>query len=235
MGQARSRASARRAQASSRCSQLSSTSSRCLGRRASARVASNGRPGSSRTPRAPATAWGTSAGSGSAARSTSHTPSAYAGRTSAATWSASARLAHAAGAGQRHQPVRGDQRRDRGELVLAPDEAGQLQRQVGGPARRAAARPRRGRRPQLRPLTRPEVERRRQGVEGGGVGPGVACLQALQPPPAQPGPLGQRLLGQPGGARWPRSSAPNAAAGAPSAPPAPSVIGRPPPPRARPV
>ena len=74
-GQARSRASASRAQASSRCSQLSSTSSTRFGLSASASVASRERPGSSRTPTAAATAWGTRAGSASAPSSASHTPS----------------------------------------------------------------------------------------------------------------------------------------------------------------
>ena len=87
-GQARSRASARRAQASRRCSQLSSTSSRRLGRSASVSVATSGRPGSSRTPTAAATAWGTRAGSARAPSSASHTPSGWASRASAATWSA---------------------------------------------------------------------------------------------------------------------------------------------------
>ena len=83
-GQPRRRASARRAAASTRCSQLSSTRSRRLGRSASESVAARGRPASSRTPRAAATAWGARAGSARGASSTSHTPSGYAGSTSAA-------------------------------------------------------------------------------------------------------------------------------------------------------
>jgi hypothetical protein len=68
------------------------------------------------------------------------------------------------------------------------------------PTGRGPGRPGRGRprgRPQPGPVLRSEGERRREGVERGGVGAGVAGLQVLHPPPAQPRPLPQRLLGQP--------------------------------------
>ena len=63
------------AQASTRCSQLSSTSRSARVRRCSVSVARWGRPGSSRRPSATSAVWGTSAGSARGASSTSQTPS----------------------------------------------------------------------------------------------------------------------------------------------------------------
>jgi len=74
-GQARNRASARPAQASTRCSQLSSTNNIAFGPRYSISNSSTRRPGASRTPRAEATLWGTRSGSASAASSTQRVPS----------------------------------------------------------------------------------------------------------------------------------------------------------------
>ena len=74
-GQDFSRAAARCATASTTCSQLSTTRSRFFVRRWSVSVSVSERPGGSRTPKAWATACGTSAGSESGASSTSHTPS----------------------------------------------------------------------------------------------------------------------------------------------------------------
>jgi hypothetical protein len=84
-GQVRSRRSASSAQAATRCSQLSSTSSRCMGPSRSARTWLCARPGCSVIPRATATVCGTSCGSARAASSTSQAPSAYSGKTASAT------------------------------------------------------------------------------------------------------------------------------------------------------
>ena len=74
-GQARKRASASCAQASSRCSQLSNRSSACRSFRCSASVCVIGLPGTSFTPSAVATVCGTSFGSASGASSASQPPS----------------------------------------------------------------------------------------------------------------------------------------------------------------
>ena len=91
-----------------------------------------GRPGSSRTPTAAATAWGTSAGSASGASSTSHTPSGYALQGVGRRLQRQAGLARPAGAGQGHQAVGAQQRRHLRQLPLPAHEAGQLQGQVVG-------------------------------------------------------------------------------------------------------
>ena len=75
-----------RALASSRCSQLSSTTSKCWLASAASKVVRMGWPGCSRTPTAVATVCGTSSGSVSGASSTSQTPSGYWSTSSAATW-----------------------------------------------------------------------------------------------------------------------------------------------------
>ena len=132
-------------------------------------------------------------------------------------------LAGAPGAGEGHQPGAGAGRRqaasERGHLALPADEAGARERQVGGarprpPPRRDADRPRRADEPQA-PRRAPDGGLRR-GLEPGprrpgeGQGlrqaarrrpprPGLARLQPLDGAHPQPGPLGQRLLRQPGG------------------------------------
>ena len=131
-GHARRRASARRAQASTRCSQLSSTSSRRVGRSASVRVASSGRPGSSRTPTAPATAWGTSTGSARAASSDQPGPVRVVLQRVRRRLQGQAGLARPSGAGQRHQPVGPQEPAHVRQLPLPAHEAGQLQGQVVG-------------------------------------------------------------------------------------------------------
>jgi hypothetical protein len=87
-GQARSSQSASRAHDSTRCSQLSQSSSRRLDWSESASDWRSGRSASSRTPRTPATACVTRAGSASAASSVSHAPSGNPSSASAATWRA---------------------------------------------------------------------------------------------------------------------------------------------------
>jgi hypothetical protein len=72
---ARIKAAVRCAQASTTCSQLSRTSRSLRGLRESERVSESERPDASRKPSAPATLCGTSAGSVSAASSTTQTPS----------------------------------------------------------------------------------------------------------------------------------------------------------------
>src|SRR5215212_785791 len=84
-----SSAAVRRAAASIRCSQLSSTRSISLSPKASSRLSRRGRPGCSCTPKVPATTWGTSAPSDSDSSSTSHTPSWYVPTRSLATSKAS--------------------------------------------------------------------------------------------------------------------------------------------------
>ena len=139
-GQARSRASASRAQASSRCSQLSSTSSRRLGRRASASVASSGRPGSSRTPSAPATAWRHQRRVGQRRQLDQPDAVRVARRAaSAATCSARRVLPPPPAPVSVTSRCAASSARDLGQLALAPDEAGQLQRQVVRAARPASA------------------------------------------------------------------------------------------------
>ena len=77
------------ATASTRCSQLSSTSSSCRPARYSASAAAGAYPARSCRPSAPATAWATSASSRSWSSRTSHTPSRNARRSPAAARSAS--------------------------------------------------------------------------------------------------------------------------------------------------
>src|SRR5215208_5867154 len=84
-----SSATVRRAAASIRCSQLSSTRSISLSPKASSRLSRRGRPGCSCTPKVPAITWGTSAPSDNGASSTSHTPSWYVPTSSLATSKAS--------------------------------------------------------------------------------------------------------------------------------------------------
>ena len=109
-GQARSRRSARRAQASTRCSQLSSTSSRRLGPQGvGQRVQRAAGPAPRPAPARRRRAWGTRAGSESGASSTSQTPSGNSSRASAATCSGQAGLARAPRARERHQPRRRQQ------------------------------------------------------------------------------------------------------------------------------
>ena len=84
-----SRSSLTAGAASTRCSMLSSTSSRCLVARTSRSRSASGRPPSSRTPRRCAIAAGTSAGSLSGANGTKKTPSAKSSSSSAAACSAS--------------------------------------------------------------------------------------------------------------------------------------------------
>ena len=74
-GHEESNPSARRAAASTTCSQLSRTSKSLFDRRWLASVSASGRPGCSRTPSAAAVAWGASSGSGSRASSTIQAPS----------------------------------------------------------------------------------------------------------------------------------------------------------------
>jgi hypothetical protein len=76
LGHSRSSAHASVADASRRCSQLSSTSSSRWSFSAETSVSSSGVPTCSRTPSAVATTCGTSAGSATGANSTSQTPSA---------------------------------------------------------------------------------------------------------------------------------------------------------------
>ena len=73
--QERSNRSDSMAQASTRCSQLSNTRSTLRPCRCAASFSVSGWPGTSRTPSACATAWGTRSGSESGASSISHTPS----------------------------------------------------------------------------------------------------------------------------------------------------------------
>jgi hypothetical protein len=84
-GQLRKRFPARSALASTRCSQLSRTRSRCLSRSASVRVATSERPGWSYTPRTEATVPRIRAGSDTEARSAIQAPAEYVRSTSAAT------------------------------------------------------------------------------------------------------------------------------------------------------
>ena len=147
-GQARSSASASRAQASSRCSQLSSTSSRRRAASASASVASSGRPGSSRTPTAAATRLGHQRGIGERGQLDQPDAVRVLGR--------ARRPRRAAPAGSCPVPpaptrvsrgAAGQQALDLGQLALAPDEAGELRRQVvarAGASGRRRPRPRRG-------------------------------------------------------------------------------------------
>jgi hypothetical protein len=88
-GQARSSVSARDAQLTTRCSQLSSTTRSDFERRKLTSASVNVWPGRSGTLRIDATAWGTRAGSESAERSTNHTPSSNFSSRVAATWRAS--------------------------------------------------------------------------------------------------------------------------------------------------
>ncbi len=67
--------STRRAAASTRCSQLSTTKSNSLSPKASTNVSISGWPGRSGTSKALATCWATKSPSVSEASSTSHTPS----------------------------------------------------------------------------------------------------------------------------------------------------------------
>ena len=90
------------------------------GCRASASVAGRGRPGSSRTPTAWATAWGTRAGSARAASSTSHTPSGYCLQGVGRGLEGQAGLARPPGAGQGQQPLGAQQGRHLPQLRSRP-------------------------------------------------------------------------------------------------------------------
>ena len=117
-------------------------------------------------------------------------------------------LAHAPGAGQRHQGARGEQAPDLLQLWLAPQEAAELAGQVVGDGGRGH----RGHRPAGGPAAahgrRREGGARLRGQPQGlhqarhGLPLGRAPdppLEGADPLRAQPRPLGQGLLGQPGG------------------------------------
>jgi hypothetical protein len=132
-------------------------------------------------------------------------------------------LAHAPGAGQRHQARAGgrpgQQPRHLGPLRLPADEGGQRRRQVprrgggrpprprrwdqaepaaGGVGGSGGPRGRRGRGQEPRPLRRGEPQPVGQAPGGAPQGGAGARLQPLQGAHPHPGPLGQRLLRQPG-------------------------------------
>ena len=138
-GQARRSASATRAQASTRCSQLSSTSSSRRGRSASCIVSRRARPASSRTPSAAAIACGTRAASASGASPANHTPSAKAPAVQVARHlKGEPGLADPPGTGQGQQArVPASRRLHRFQLPLPADEAGHGNRHgLAGPVRR---------------------------------------------------------------------------------------------------
>ena len=144
---ARDSRSASSAQASTRCSQLSSTSSSVLSRRWSAsRSAGAGDAvpfgsGSSRSPRLDATASASRAGSRSGASSSSHTPSGTSGASRRAGLDGQARLAHATRPGERDQPVPAQERGHVVEIAVPADECGQPLGQPCGGAADAGVRP----------------------------------------------------------------------------------------------
>ena len=110
-------------------------------------------PGAALTPSVEATTWISDSASSAVASSHSHAPSANRGRLGGHLHREPG-LAHTADAGQRHEPSILERGRERGDLVLAPDERRELQRQVPrerieGPQRRK----RRGAAPARRPGT----------------------------------------------------------------------------------
>ncbi len=192
-GHSRRRASARRAHASSRCSQLSSMSSRRRERSASCSAPTGSRPALC-TPSAAATAAATSPGSDTGARSANQTPCGDAGRRPSRRLEGEAGLADASGAGQRHQPVRREEDAHRRHLRFAADERGQGVREVvPAPADRLLHR--RGR-TEVVALLVVELERLRQQLERVRAGPLSAPLEGADRVPAHPGALGQLLLGE---------------------------------------
>src|SRR5262249_7323409 len=129
-GHALTRVTARTAQASSRCSQLSSTSSSRLPARYSASDDSDRPAEKSCTPSALKAAWATSNGSWMDASSTSQAPSGNPRDICAAARSASRGLSDPPAAGEGQQPGGGQQPFDFAKLRPASDKAGQIGRQV---------------------------------------------------------------------------------------------------------
>jgi hypothetical protein len=124
------------------------------------------------------------------------------------------RLPGAARPEKRQQPGLAELAGHLGQLVLATDEAGQpgRQRRARGPGRAVGAR--RGRR-QQGAVGGAQRQRVREHAHGERARPGTpAPLQRGDGVRAQPGPLGQRLLRQPGATRNRRSAAPNPVPGA---------------------
>ena len=127
-GHSRRSRSTSSAQAATRCSQLSRTISSRLVPSAAASVARSGSPGTSFTPSAAATAWGTRAASARAASSTRRTPEGHAADEPGRDLERQSGLSDAAGAGQREQARSGEQAPDLIALRLSPDERGELNR-----------------------------------------------------------------------------------------------------------
>ncbi len=114
-------------------------------------------------------------------------------------------LAHPAGSAQGHQPAGPEQVADACDVVVAPDErrggCGQGARGArGGGAGSRARGSRRDRAQQGRALVVVELQRSSQGAQGVGVGTGAGpALERADGVGAEGGPLGELLLGQPGG------------------------------------
>ena len=129
-GQPVSSVVARRAQASTRCSQLSRISKTAFGASWSTSVSTIGRSCCSRTPIVEATTRGTRSGSETAASSTNQTPSGYASSASAATCNASRVLPVPPVPVKRDETMRAEQAAHVVQLLLAADEAGELEREI---------------------------------------------------------------------------------------------------------
>ena len=129
-GAASSRAWVTREIAANWCSTLSSTTSSCSGATAAHRAAS-GSPAPGRSPSAAAMVSGRAWGSVMAASSTQHTPCCQAARWLVQKGLRQPRLAQAASAHQRDQPVRLDQHAQGGQVSVAADQGRQLTGQIG--------------------------------------------------------------------------------------------------------